>query len=36
VLQLKQEGEDLVVFIHAALRYDNIQRPVNLEEITEY
>lgn len=35
VLQLEQKGEDLVVFIHAALCYDNIQRPVNLKEITE-
>ena len=35
MLQLKQKGEDLVVFIHAALSNDNVQRPVNLKEITE-
>lgn len=34
MLQLKQKGEDLVVFIHAALSNDNVQRPVNLKEIT--
>lgn len=34
MLQLKQKGEDLVVFIHAALSNDNVQRPVNLKERT--
>lgn len=34
MLQLKQKGEDLVVFIHTALSNDNVQRPVNLKEIT--
>lgn len=34
VLQLKQKGKNLVVFIHAALSNDNVQRPVNLQEIT--
>lgn len=34
MLQLKQKGEDLVVFIHTALGNDNVQRPVNLKEIT--
>lgn len=34
MLQLKQKGEDLVVFIHAALSNDNVQRPVNLKHIT--
>lgn len=34
MLQLKQKGENLVVFIHAALSNDNVQRPVNLQDIT--
>lgn len=34
MLQLKQKGENLIVFIHAALSNDNVQRPVNLQEIT--
>lgn len=34
MLQLKQKRENLVVFIHAALSNDNVQRPVNLQEIT--
>lgn len=34
MLQLKQKGENLVVFIHAALSNDNVQRPVNLQETT--
>lgn len=34
MLQLKQKGEDLVVFIHAALSNDDVQRPVNLKELT--
>lgn len=32
MLQLKQKGENLVVFIHAALSNDNVQRPVNLQK----
>lgn len=32
MLQLEQKGEDLVVFIHAVLSNDNVQRPVHLKK----